>query len=271
MVYFIKICYNNLKVLELILTLATSIRKREGVIDIRSILIVEDILEQRNFLAESANKFNSEIQIHSTDRISEALKIINTYDIGAFFIDIQLADGSGIDLAMEIRKIKKYQFTPIIFITGVRSKELEAFHEIHCYDYIIKPYTRKTITDIMSKIMVDYFDQFTEDAKYLILDFKGVKQKININDILLVESKNRRIYIRTIYEEIPYKHMNISQFAKELPDYFFQIHQSIIVNKKYIEKIDVNSHFVKLRGLSYEVPIGVSYKKRVGDHIAEVF
>lgn len=239
-------------------------------IAIRSILIVEDIREQRNFLVESANKFNSDIKIHSTDRKSEALKIINIYDIGAFFIDIQLADGSGIDLAMEIRQIKKYQFTPIIFITGVRSKEMEAFREIHCYDYILKPYTRKTIADIMAKIMIDYFDQSKDDIKYLTLDFKGLKQKVNINDILLVESKNRRIYIRTLYEEIPYKHINVSRFAKDLPDHFLQVHQSVMVNNHYIEKVDMNNNVMRLKGLDYAVPIGTSYKKRVGDQISGV-
>ena len=239
-------------------------------VNIRSILIVEDIREQRNFLVESANKFNSNIQIHSTDRKSEALNIIQRYDISAFFIDIQLADGNGIELALEIRKIKKYQFTPIIFITGVRSKEMEAFREVHCYDYILKPYTKKTITDLMSKIMVDYFVQLNGDVKYLTLDFKGLKQKINIDDILLVESKNRRIHIRTLYENIPYKFMSISHFAKELPKDFLQVHQSILVNFNFIEKVDMNHNVMRLRGLEAEVPIGTSYKKRVGEQIVGI-
>lgn len=240
---------------------------QKGVIVIRSILIVEDIREQRNFLVESALKFNSGFIIHSTDKKSEALEIVNNNDIGAFFIDIQLADGSGIEFAREVRKIKKYQFTPMIFITGVRSKEMEAFHDIHCYDYILKPYTRKTISDIMARIMVDYFDQVKEDITYINLDFKGLKQRINIKDIIYVECKNRRIFIRTQYEEVKYKHMNISQFAKELPDQFIQIHQSIIVNRDYIEKIEMNHNTIKLCGLTDSVPIGISYKKRVGEQI----
>jgi len=240
------------------------------VTNIRSILIVEDIREQRNYLIENASKFNSGIRIYSTDSKSEALEIVKDNDIGAFFIDIQLTDGNGIDLAKEIRKIKKYQFTPIVFITGVRTKEMEAFHDVHCYDYILKPYTRKTISDIMARIMVDYFDPGRDEIQYLSLDFKGVKQRIVVKDIVMVESRNRRIFIRTQYEEIKYKYLNITQFAKELNDQFLQIHQSILINCDYIEKIDMAHNYIKLKGLPDCVPIGVSYKKKVGEQISGV-
>jgi two-component system LytT family response regulator len=234
---------------------------------IRSLLIVEDNRDQRNYLVESALKFNSGITIHSTDKRSEAIKIVNQEDIGAFFIDIQLLDGSGIELAKEIRTIKKYQFTPIVFITGMRTKELEAFHDVHCYDYILKPYTKKTITDVMSKIMIDYFDQLNEEPNYLTLDFKGLKQRVNLKDILLVESRSRRIIIWTQYEEIKYKSMNLSQFAKELPAHFIQTHQSFLVNREYIEKVDMISNCIFLKGLKDNIPIGTSYKKKVGEQI----
>ena len=232
---------------------------------IYSILIVEDVKEQRQFLMESAMGYNSEIKIFSSDKKVEAMDIIRNNDIDAFFLDIQLVDGSGLELANEIRNIKKYQFTPIVFITGVITKEIEAFHRIHCYDYIVKPYTKKSISDIMKNIMVDYFDKYREDVKYLNLEFKGIKQRININDIVCIESKNRRIYIRTINEDIPYKLMNIRQVIKELPDYFIQIHQSIIVNSYYVAKIDLGNNVIALKGISDTIPIGISYRKRVGE------
>lgn len=234
-------------------------------IGMNSILIVENVQEQRQFLMECASGFNSDIKIYSTDKKSEALRIINNNDIAAFFLDIRLADGSGIELAREIRKNKKYQFTPIIFITGVYTKEMEAYRDIHCYEYIIKPYSRKSISDIMQKIMVDYFEQ--TEIKYLNLEFKGLKQRVNIKDIIYVECVRRRIFIRTQYENIPYRFMNIGQFCKELPDYFSQIHQSIIVNRNYVEKIDTTNNMIKLKGVSESVPIGVSYRKKVGELI----
>lgn len=193
--------------------------------------------------------------------------IVKNNDIDAFFIDIHLIDGNGIELAKEIRNIKKYQFVPIVFISGIRTKEMEAFHDIHCYDYILKPYTRKDIENIMMRIMVDYFEQEKADKKYLNLEYKGLKQQILLKDIIIVESINRRIFIRTKHEEIKYKQINIIQFVEKLPDYFIQIHQSIIVNKDYIEKIDITGSCIKLSGIAESIPIGVSYRKKVGELI----
>jgi DNA-binding LytR/AlgR family response regulator len=234
---------------------------------IRSILIVEDVHEQRNYLIECAARYNSTIKIYSTDRSSEAINIVNNYDIDAFFIDIHLIDGNGFDLAKKIRSINKYNFVPIVFISGLRTKEMEAFHDIHCYDYILKPYTRKTIENIMMRIMVDYFEQENDDKKYLNLEYKGVKQQVLLKDIIIVESINRRIFIRTKNEQIKYKQININQFIEKLPDHFIQIHQSIIVNKDYIEKIDISGNCIKLREIAEGIPIGVSYRKKVGELI----
>lgn len=191
-------------------------------------------------------------------------------EIAAFFLDILLVDGNGISLAREIRQIGKYQFTPIIFITGIKSKELEVFHDIHCYDYILKPYNKRIVLNMMRKILVDYFThaQIVETKiEYLKLEFKGVKQRIIARDILYVESKNRKIYIMTKYEVITYKFMNISQFVKELPIHFIQIHQSIVINPDYIKKIDLNRNIIWLDGITEGLPIGTSHRKKVGDMI----
>lgn len=59
--------------------------------------------------------------------------------------------------------------------------------------------------------------------------------------------------------------MNISQVTKELPNYFIQIHQSVIVNLNYVEKIDLGNNTIKLNGMSDTIPIGVSYRKKAGE------
>ncbi|WP_229775528.1 response regulator [Anaerosalibacter bizertensis] len=62
-----------------------------------------------------------------------------------FLLDIQLKDYSGFELAKEIRNIDNYKLTPIIFVTAIPTRELMAFKEIHCYDYIVKPFKEEEI------------------------------------------------------------------------------------------------------------------------------
>ena len=139
---------------------------------------------------------------------------------------------------------------------------MEAFHNIHCYDYILKPYTEESVIAIIEKILIDYFDHNIYKNKYIILEFKGIKQKVNTKDIILIESKNCKIFIRTQFEEIRYKHMNLSQFSKNLPEQFLQVHQSILVNTDYIIKINMSNNELVMKILANTIPIGVTYKRR---------
>ena len=146
-----------------------------------SILVVEDNKLQREKLINIANEVNNNIKIYSADRVENAYNIATNEDIGAFFIDIQLLDGSGIDLAKKIREIEMYQFTPIVFITGIPTKEMKAFHDIHSYDYILKPYSEDAVKNVMVKILINYYNQKVNKEKYLDLEFKGIKQRDSNN------------------------------------------------------------------------------------------
>lgn len=235
-----------------------------------AILIIEDDFDQRLSLVNSAKRINGDVEIYHTDSIAEAFNISIDKEIKAFFIDIMLIDGSGIELAKKIRGVNRYKFTPMVFITGILTKEMEAFRKIHCHDYIIKPYTQDDIDRIMESILMDYFGQFKPREKYLNLQFRGIKQRINIGDIVYVESKNRKIFIRTRYEEIWYKHMNLTKFMKELPKFFIQVHQSIAVNPDYIRKYDKGNNQLFFHSIGEYIPVGISFKDRVGEMMNEV-
>lgn len=63
-----------------------------------------------------------------------------------FLLDVNLVkedkeDSSGLIFAEEIRSIIKYEFTPVVMITSVASLEIEAYRRIHCYQYLLKPYS----------------------------------------------------------------------------------------------------------------------------------
>jgi len=215
---------------------------------VKEILFIEDDKRQREYLINKALEINPYIEIKYAKSCKEAIKIANIYKIEAFFIDVQLPDGDGISLAKKLREIKQYSFTPMVFITGVFTKEMEAFREIHCYDYIIKPFSTDTLEKVMKSILVNYIEADIEcEDNYLLLDFKGVKQKIRASETLYIEHRQRKIFIITKHEEIAYKHISIKKFKIDLPSDFVQVHQSFIVNKNFVCKIDVNAYSIKLK------------------------
>ncbi len=179
-----------------------------------------------------------------------------------FFLDIQLLDYNGMILADQIRKMGQYNFTPIVFITSMPTREIEAYRQIGWCYYLLKPFTDQELEAILEKVLVDYFDAQKKDMSQITLDYKGHTQKVYLEDIAYVEYKLRRILIKFINDEEPhrYKYMPLKQFAKDLSDDFIQIHQSLLVNKKHIKNIDRNRHTMVVHGADRALPIGSSFR-----------
>lgn len=230
----------------------------------KKILIIEDNQRQRDYLVATAKKINDELVVLSTDSFDKAYQLAMKNTISVFFIDVEIIGGSGLDLAKELREDERYAFAPMIFITGKTGLELTAFKSIHCYDFIHKPYVEQDIHDTFNKILKEFIFSQPEEKRYFDLEFRGVKQRVNQDDIIFVESRNRRLVIQTKYEEIKYKYMSVKKALEKLGDEFVQVHQAYVVNCNYINKIDMSNQTIELMKNDHLVPIGSSYKKSVG-------
>ena len=118
-----------------------------------SIILVEDDYMQRDILKKMIISKYEAIEIYEADSESSALEIINKYEINIFLIDISLKESSGLDLATKIRNIPKYELSPLIFLTTHVDYMLQAFKQIHCYDYIIKPYNKEDVLAMLNKFI----------------------------------------------------------------------------------------------------------------------
>lgn len=235
----------------------------------KQILIIEDDQFVSDYLGNLAAKINPNLYIHKSQSAEKSLEIAKTNLIEAFFIDIQLVDYSGLELAKQLREKSEYQFTPMIFITGAPTRELEAFHQVHCYEYIIKPFTEDEVTHVFRKILIDYLGEREDSSKKLYLDFKGIKQYIDMDSIAYVEYAFRKILIHTKNEIIKYRSIPLKKFKKQLSDRFIQVHQSFIINKDYINSIDIAENMIILQGSKDKIPIGKSYKKKAGEWLSD--
>ena len=64
-------------------------------------------------------------------------------------IDLNLPDGSGIDFAKYLRELPEYKLTGIVVITTNSYNILQTFKEIHCYDFLVKPYKNEEVKKII--------------------------------------------------------------------------------------------------------------------------
>lgn len=226
------------------------------------ILIVDTQEIIHESLIKIARNLDKTVEVFVTGYACKALDYAKNNQIDAFFLDIQLLDYSGIELAKKIRKIEKYMFTPIVFITAISTRELEAFRQIHCYDYIVKPFSDEEIYRVFRKIIKYYISQKNEEPM-LKLERKGSINIINYKDIIYLDLKNRKICITTLNEKIYYTGKTLSQMKALLSDDFIQVHQSFIINKRFINNIKLSKNEICLKGVEEFIPIGRTYKKGV--------
>lgn len=225
-----------------------------------TILIVEDEIVIRKGLAHIVKTIDDEIEIFETGSAEDALKIANSKKIDIFFLDIQLLDYSGFDLAKQIREIDIYQLTPIVFITGVHSKELDAYRKIHCYSFIYKPFVPSDIQKVFKEIKEGLIGQNPKTIKCKEKDFTYI---INQDEIIYLEAKNRKLLVKTIYEDATFTTLSLSKIADQLTSQFLQCHKSYIVNTKYIQKIDRNNGYLTLHHVDNMIPVGRKYRDEV--------
>lgn len=115
---------------------ALEIRKS---LDKPKILLVEDEIQNQKAIA--LNLKDLDIEIVNSFTGSEALDALRKHDFALAILDMKLPDTTGYDLAEKIRANKRYADIPLIFQTGVFTKELHIFkgYEYGAFSYITKP------------------------------------------------------------------------------------------------------------------------------------
>lgn len=203
------------------------------------IAICEDDNIQRKNIACMIDKYleaiNKKYEIF--EFISGEKLISYNDEFSIYFLDIQMDNISGIDTAKQIRLT--YEKAIIIFLTGFKDYVFDAF-DVNAFNYLIKP-----INEIKFKeTLYSAVKLISKNDKFLIAKSNGSSYKILLNDIIYIESNQRKIKIHTTYDVIEY-YYKISDLENTLlEDNFFRCHKSYIINLKYVQSFD--STFITL-------------------------
>ena len=216
-----------------------------------NILVCDDDFSIANSIAKYIkNKFKHEVFV-SINR-EDTLNVIHSENIDLLIIDIVLKDDNGIFLAEDIQKNQSN--IKIIFITGYGNVYYENIYEhITPQGFLEKP-IQYNILNFFIKQAESEYKKKTAKLK-ISYDFK--EYLITIDDILYIQSSKRVCEIITNGKTYRcYK--KLSDFQKELPEYFARCHQSYIVNTKYIVSYQ-SGQFTLTNGAI--IPISDSYAK----------
>lgn len=197
------------------------------------IYVCDDEKEMTNLISKQIEKYFHEypceykIEIFNSGR--QLIKRVNQERADIIFLDIDLQDSNGIQVAKLVRRVDK--IVKIVFITNYKNYKGAAF-TVRAFGYVEKPSTEEQIF----RQLLDIQNYMQEEQNDISLKFETVDGLINIKikDILYFESNNRKINIVTFSKE--YKmNQKISDLSKIMEEYDFKSpHSSFLVNLDYV-------------------------------------
>ena len=206
-----------------------------------NVLIVEDDEIQRKSLKNTIQQIDKDINIYESDNRDEALEITIKYNIDIFYIDICLKNSSGLDFAMDVRKLPTYEFSFIVFLTTHVEYITQSFKKVHCYDYILKPYDKMEVVDMTKRFILHGNNTKVTPKEKIHVIFellKGVTLKIYVDDIIFIEVKTRSCMVHTVSGAYKVNSLALKNILKLINcKNIIQCHRSFAVNVNYIRQI----------------------------------
>ncbi|MFT5874726.1 MAG: DNA-binding LytR/AlgR family response regulator [Clostridium sp.] len=206
-----------------------------------NVLIVEDDKIQRECLKKMVQQIDKNINIYESEDKDKALEITIKNNIDIFYIDISLKNSSGLDFAIELRQIPTYEFSFIIFLTTHAKYITKAFKQVHCYDFIIKPYDIADVMNMTKRYLLHNgsIKDTPKDKSYVVFNIrKGINVKVYVDEIIFIEVILRTCMVHTVNGVYKINKLTLKNVLKLTNcNNIVQSHKSFVVNIRYITKI----------------------------------
>ncbi|UUV14616.1 LytR/AlgR family response regulator transcription factor [Clostridioides difficile] len=219
------------------------------------IVICEDDITQITFLREcilkSLEGISSQIELFEFNSGEELLES-NLESIDIFFLDIKMLKLTGMDVAKIIRETN--DTSEIIFITSIVDYIQEGY-KVRAYRYLLKPID---FGDLNESILSCISDIIKRRENFMLIENKGIINKILINSIMYIEVRKKVLTIHT-KNDTYYTKNSMDKIELELEKYnFFRCHKSYLINLKYIQFICKNAVVIN----NEDIPVS---KYRISD------
>lgn len=193
----------------------------------------------------------------------EALNHLSQHPTDLVFLDINMPDLSGLQLARLIRA----QSSAIIFCTAYPQHALESY-EVEALDYLLKPISFDRFLSAINKLKRDTSpteQASLSSAKTTPLFIKSGTRihQVDPNEINYLRKDGHYIIFKLKGREL-LSRMSFQQLLEMLPrDRFIQVHRSYVVALDKIELIQ--KQFIRIEGK--EIPIGDAHKGAFFKHV----
>ncbi|MBB6328795.1 DNA-binding LytR/AlgR family response regulator [Algoriphagus iocasae] len=220
--------------------------------------LLSKFIEQTSFL-NLIGKFSNGV---------EALGFINQNEVQLIFMDIQMPDLSGMELARVLDGKKNSDKTRIIFATAYHQFAIEGY-KVEALDYLLKPYSYEEFLNAATKAF-SYFErlnsstttitatQETSTPEYIFLKVEYQLVKVMLKDIACVEAYKDYVKVHLLSKPNPLLSLTSLKNMEELlpSSHFMRVHRSFIVALDHIDSVSKNVIQVG----NHSIAVGDNYK-----------
>ena len=213
-------------------------------------VIVDDEPLAIEILEEYISKIDWLELVESFDSGLDALDLLQKQHINLVFLDIQMPDLSGMQVA-ELLNGK----CQIIFTTAYHEYAVEGF-ALEAKDYLLKPISFERFFKAVNRIKRDEAFEEAQNADYIFVKADYKIKKIKFAEILYIEGMKDYLRIVTVDEKV----MTLQSFSKLVPNLpserFMRVHKSYVIALDAIDSLEKG----KVKIGERFIPIGDSYK-----------
>ena len=228
--------------------------------------LLSKFIQQTTFL-ELEGKFSNAI---------EALGYINQHEVNLIFMDIQMPDLSGMELARILDGKRNSSPTRVIFCTAYHQFALEGY-KVEALDYLLKPYSYEDFLAAATKAY-QYFGRIgtltqpsppvnqVPSADYIFLKVEYQLVKVVLKDITHVEAYKDYVKVHLKSKNHPLLSLTSMKNMEELlpKDRFMRVHRSFIVSLDHIDSISKNVIHIG----NQQIAVGDLYKDQFSEFVS---
>lgn len=241
-----------------------------------NILLVDDEPLARNELKYLLNQCKGVSSIMEASSIQEAFEILLVESVDLAFLDIQLTNETGLDLAEKIAKIPHPP--EIVFATAYDEYAIQAF-EKNARDYILKPFELERVQEAIKRVQrivahsaskesASSTNQQERKKSFPIQENDRILM-VKAEDILAVEVSQGETTIHTNNQPY-YTQEPLTSWEEKLDrEAFMRVHRSYIIRLDAIEEIQpwFNHTFQVKMTDSLKIPVSRSYMKEFKERV----
>ena len=141
-------------------------------------LIVDDL--QENLLALSALLEADDVQVLTARSGAEALELLLVHDVALAFLDVQMPEMDGFELAELLRGSERTRHIPLIFVTAGAREQQRLFkgYDSGAVDFIYKPIEPRIL-----KNKADVFFELHRQKQRLAVELRDRSETLRLNEM----------------------------------------------------------------------------------------